>query len=211
MHHEYKWGAMMRIDLSEQLVHLTRGSLRDAEAAFRSIMSERKLRGSDRGIRGGHKVVCFSEAPVDVLAKLFASTGHSFRYRPFGVMVPKRWVFDLGGRPVIYQPESEFTLLPPELQYRHVRFDKPGDAKDFTFEREWRYCGEPLFLEPKVCTLLVPLREWDYRIREEHDARDMQRATVAGFSPFTRMTNFPWHILALGDLGATFPLNDETL
>jgi hypothetical protein len=83
------------MDISEQLVHLTRGTLAEAEAAFRSIMSERRLRGSSLGIRGGHKVVCFSEAPVDVLAKLFASRAHDWRYRPFGVMVSKRWLFAL--------------------------------------------------------------------------------------------------------------------
>jgi len=87
-------------------VPASHGKLRDAEAAFRSIMTERKLRGSDLGVRGGHRVVCFSEAPVAVLAKLFASKVTPFAYRPFGVMVPKKWLFGMGGRPVIYQPES---------------------------------------------------------------------------------------------------------
>lgn len=199
----------MRVDLSEQLVHFTRGSLVEAEQAFRNIITERKLRGSDKGIRGGYKVVCFSEAPVDVLAKLFASTGHSFRYRPFGVMVSKAWLFERGGRPVIYQPEADFELLPKELQHRHVRFDNPGGDKDFTFEREWRIPIEELHLEPATCTLIVPQREWDYKLREEHDQRDMQKARIIGVSPFTRNSKYEWHVLALGDLGARFPLNDD--
>ncbi|MGB7209696.1 MAG: hypothetical protein WBD27_13620 [Pyrinomonadaceae bacterium] len=200
----------MRIDLSEQLIHLTRGDrLADAESSFRSIFKEKALRGSGMGIRGGHKVVCFSEAPVGVLAQLFSRPGHDFRYRPFGVMVPKAWLFALGGRPVIYQPETEFDTLPTALQYRHVRFDTPGGNKDFTFEREWRINTDALQLDPATCTLIVPDREWDYRLRQEHDEHDMKRASSAGFGPFTRMTNYPWHVLALGDLGAAFPINDD--
>jgi hypothetical protein len=199
----------MRVDLSEQLIHLTRGSLIEAEASFRRIMSERRLRGSSNGVRGGHKVVCFSEAPVEVLAKLFSSASHGFRYRPFGIMVSKRWFFDRGGRPVIYQPEEDFKLLPTELQYRHVRFDEPGCATDFTFEREWRYLGDELPLEPKHCTLIVPHRDWDYKLRDEHAENDMRRAQFLRMSAFTRITNYDWHVLALGDLGSTFPFNDS--
>lgn len=200
----------MRIDLSEQLVHLTRSDkLAEAESAFRSIVREHSLRGSSNGIRGGYLVVCFSEAPIEILAKMFSNTGHSFRYRPFGVMVPKSWLFAKGGRPVIYQPEDEFKLLPESLQYRHVRFDQPGNDKDFTFEREWRICTDSLPLDPVVCTLIVPDRKWDYQLREEHDQRDMGKAALLGMHPFTRITKFDWHVLALGDLGARFPINDE--
>lgn len=199
----------MRIDLSEQLVHLTRGTLEEAERSFRSIVGEKRLRGGSIGIRGSHSVVCFSEAPIDVLAKLFSQSSHGFRYRPFGVMVRKDWLFDRGGRPVIYQPNDEFDLLPSELQYRHVRYDRPGSEKNFTFEREWRVATDSLPLDPRSCTLIVPTREWDYRLRSEHDQADMLRANVSGLNPFTRMTRFDWHILALGDLGAAFPLNDS--
>lgn len=199
----------MRVDLSEQLVHLTRGTLQEAETAFRSIVGERQLRGSSNGVRGGHKVVCFSEAPIDVLAKLFSSTAHDFRYRPFGVMVPKAWLFDHGGRPVIYQPEQDFELLPNELQHRHVRFDRPGGEKDFTFEREWRVATNALQLDPRVCTLIVPDRQWDYKLRGEHDEKDMRKAAALRMNPFTRISAFEWHILALGDIGARFPLNDD--
>jgi len=106
----------MRIDLSEQLVHLTRGTLAEAEQSFRSIMNEKMLRGSSNGVRGSHKVVCFSEAPIDVLAKLFSQTSHNFRYRPFGVMVRKDWLFNLGGRPatsisVVDQPYINQTKI----------------------------------------------------------------------------------------------------
>jgi hypothetical protein len=196
---------MIRADLSFNLIHLTRGHFSEAECSFRSIMSDRALRGSSRGIRGGHSVVCFSEAPVDILARMFGSIDDSFRYAPFGVMVRKDWLFAHGGRPAIYQPESEFDLLPPEIQYRHVRLDAPGGEKDFSFEREWRWSGSTLTLDPSNCTLLVPSREWVQRLRSEHDQRDMRLASVSGMNPFTRMTEYKWHLLAFSDLGAEFP------
>lgn len=199
----------MRIDLSKQLVHLTRGTMAAAEASFRSIVKERALRGSSRGIRGKHTVVCFSEAPVDVLAKMFREDGREFRYRPFGIMVPKVWLFELGGRPAIYQPEADFELLPEALRYRHVRLDRPGSPTDFSFEREWRIQIETLALDPKVCTLVVPNREWDYKLREEHEERDVIKARHLQMGPFTRITKYEWHVLALGDLGASFPINDD--
>jgi hypothetical protein len=128
--------SLLRADLSNHLIHLTRGEI--AEANFRQIVRDRALLGSSKGIRGGFKVICFSEAPVDVLARIFSGPPEEWRYSPFGVMVPKSWLFGHGGRPVIYQPEDEFQLLPESLQYRHVRYDQPGGEKDFTFEREWR-------------------------------------------------------------------------
>lgn len=139
---------------------------------------------------------------------MFSNGGRSFRYRPFGVMLPKAWLFSKGGRPVIYQPEEDFPLLPADLQYRHVRLDAPGTDKDFTFEREWRICTESISLDPSVCTLIVPTRDWDYRLREEHDQSDMAKARAYGIDPLTRIARYEWHVLALGDLGATFPLNE---
>lgn len=124
-------------------------------------------------------------------------------------MVRKDWLFNLGGRPAIYQPNKDFDSLPEELQYRHVRFEGPGGEKDFTFEREWRIKIDALTLDPKACTIIVPDREWDYRLRQEHTEHDMRLASTTRFGPLTRMTSFDWHILALGDLGASFPINDS--
>jgi hypothetical protein len=124
-------------------------------------------------------------------------------------MVSKSWLFAKGARPVIYQPESDYDLLPEQLQYRHVRFDEPGAEKDFTFEREWRISTESLILNPTECTLIVPSREWDYRLRDEHTERDMRKASGLRFGPLARISSYDWHVLALGDLGAKFAINDE--
>ena len=172
-------------------------------------MAEGRLRGGSGNVRGGFEVVCFSEAPVEILARMFRDAP-DVRYRPFGVMVPKTWLFAEGGRPVIYEPESEYDPLPEDLKYRHVRLQMPGDEKDFTFEREWRIRTPSLELDPASCTLIVPDRDWDYRLRDEQIEADMDSARLMGLSPFTRISNFKWHVLALGDLGVKFEMDDDT-
>jgi hypothetical protein len=110
-----------RSDTSTKLVHLLKGRV-DADDrrsdetvvrdTLRSILSERKLKGGNSYINGGYRCVCFSEAPISALAMLLAMPhATDFRYLPFGVMVDKQWLYDQGGRPVIYQPDAEFELL----------------------------------------------------------------------------------------------------
>ena len=60
-------------------------------------------------------------------------------------MFEKNWLFKRGGRPVIYQPESDFDLLPEDLRWRHVRFELTEEkVVDWTWEREWRVCCDDL-------------------------------------------------------------------
>jgi hypothetical protein len=76
------------------------------------------------------------------------------RYTPFGVLFKKDFIFERGGRPVIYQPESDYSLLPTALQYRHVTFDL--GTVDFTWEREWRLQGNQLEFNDSDIHVLVP-------------------------------------------------------
>jgi hypothetical protein len=192
---------MIRGDLSERLIHLTRGDT-DVEAmkAFFSIARSRKLHGSDRGIRGGHKCVCFSEAPIAVMAEMLAN--RESRYAPLGVMVDKTWLFGQGGRPVIYQPESEFGLLPKALQYRHVRYepDRRKD-KDFSWEREWRLRADVVDLDPSITTLVVPHRHIVEQFKEEHLAHQRSTAYFLADAAYQALQGMPWHFLVLEDLG----------
>jgi len=64
-------------------------------------------------------------------------------------MFPKSWVYDRGGRPVIYGPWSDFGILPEELRWRHVRYEPTGEQViDFTWEREWRMRCDELPFSP---------------------------------------------------------------
>jgi hypothetical protein len=111
---------VIRDDLSSRLVHLIRGdSIEEAVKKFESILEERMLRGGTGFIRGGYRCVCFTETPISKLGYVLSSPDLAeMRYRPFGIMLEKRYVFDLGGRPAIYQPDSDYEKLPEELRYQ---------------------------------------------------------------------------------------------
>lgn len=149
----------------------------NAPPVLYKILREGKLLGSSHWIRGGYKCICFTESPISELAALFSlsrimsETEDRPRYEPFGIAVTKEWLFAQGGRPVIYQPESEFELLPDELKYRHVRFE-PQKGIDHTWEREWRIKTEELKLDPKQTLVVVPT--FDYAFEFAYDFAEVK-------------------------------------
>ena len=69
----------MRDDLSDKLVHLTKGVGEDPskhrEEALKTlgkILKEKRLLGGTGFIKGSHKCVCFSEAPIGKLSHILA-------------------------------------------------------------------------------------------------------------------------------------------
>lgn len=183
----------MRTDISEKLVHLTKGSginvALHRQMAFKTlgeIMKSESIKGGTGFIKGLHKCVCFSEAPISMLSNILSiKTGSGFKYQPYGVMVSKKWIYDMGGRPVIYGPESEYAKLPEEMKFRHVRFEIDGGSSiDFTSEREWRIQTDELKFTHDDVTIIVPDR----------------RAKNAFVKKFTSQ---PWHYIVLSDLGVS--------
>lgn len=187
---------MLRDDLSNKLIHLTRSDQEDKEERynewvknFQSIANQRKLIGGDGCIKGGYRCICFTEAPLSKLSHILAAPSASgIRYAPFGVIVAKRWLFGKGGRPVIYGPETDFYNLPEDMRYRHVRFELGNKEVDFTWEREWRLRADELSLEPAQVTLVVPTRE----------SKDV----------FADLLPKDWHFIVLDDLGVEVPFPD---
>lgn len=148
-----------RRDHGQWLFHWTRAH--DGQTAYEvlsDILSERTLRASSTYIRGGFLCVCFTETPVFETTAYFAPSagGGQPRYEPYGIAVRKEWLFARGGRPVIYQSNDDFDLLPPQLAWRHCRYE-PGTI-DFTWEREWRICGD-LPLDPSETIVVAPTYE----------------------------------------------------
>jgi hypothetical protein len=190
---------MIRGDLSNRLVHLTRGtSPQEAAQNFVSIFREGALRGSNGHIRGGFNCVCFSEAPLGVLTQaLAAPPENGMRYSPFGVIVSKSWLFQKGGRPVIYQAHDEYDLLADAQKFRHVRYE-PHRNVDHTWEREWRIQTDSLALEPSETTFVVPTRAWERRFHQEH-IDDV--ATTSFLLEIPLDDPMPWHFVVLEDLG----------
>lgn len=165
--------AVAREDISDKLVHFTKGET--FEAAFANlykIISEGRLIGGDGFVKGGYKCVCFSEAPLAALEHGLLNSSAYSRYSPFGVMFEKKWIFEKGGRPVIYQPGSEYDALPESHKWRHVRYDPCTETPtDFTWEREWRIQTEELKFSPSNASVVVPDRDWAECLIAEHDSQ----------------------------------------
>lgn len=150
--------------------------------------------------------VCFTEAPLLSLpgGGLVNPENYS-RYAPFGVIFDKNWIFDKGGRPVIYQPDVDFNLLPEELRWRHVRYEPTSDKViDWTWEREWRIPCEILPFNSNEAGLIVPNKAWADRLLKEHS--DDQDYQVHMYSQIFDQViaemyreDFPWRIYVLNE------------
>lgn len=148
---------MPRTDISDKLSHFTSGA-NDGEAFERlcAIVETGRLIGSDAMIRGRYRCVCFTEAPLVSLPDGLVNPDAYSRYRPFGLLFDKSWVFAQGGRPVIYQTDDEFADLPDAMRWRHVRYEPNREVPiDFTWEREWRLQRNELIVNPAWATLIL--------------------------------------------------------
>ncbi len=162
---------MPRADLSNYLIHWIKGeSHEEAFAVQRSIVREQRLLGGDGFIKGGYRCVCFTEAPDSTFHEVVG------KYRPFGIQVSKHWAFSVGGRPVIYQPDREYELLPESHRWRHVRYEPDTEPPtDFTWEREWRIRADELQLPPGEARIIVPHVSWAQALEHEHDVSEQHR------------------------------------
>ena len=189
---------MIRPDISNSLIHLTRDKNdHSAEMVFDKIVSERGIIGSNENIRGKFNCICLSETPISAIGQVIALEDEEFHYGPYGFMFSKKYLFDKGARPAIYQPDSDFELLPEELQYRHVRFEI--DSTDWTWEREWRIRTDRLDLDPLLVTLIVPSRKTIEAYKEK--AQNSNRLSSMVTNGYIAGQMLEWHFIALEDLG----------
>ena len=161
-----------RRDISDKLIHFTSGeNLEEAFQRLCNIVRERRISGTREKIKGGYKCVCFTEAPLTSLRDGLVNPDAYSRYSPFGIIFEKRRIFELGGRPVIYQPVAEFEGLPNEYRWRHVTYEPNMDEPiDFTWEREWRIKCGALCFDPSNAGIVVKDASWAQRLISEHMA-----------------------------------------
>lgn len=163
----------VRSDLSDWLIHFTSGNDTEAAKTLGKILDERALRSFYKP-----PSICFSEAPLGELNKLFRlyRDYKDPRFSPFGIAVHKDWFFGIGGRPVIYGPADEKKILPEELHYRYVAYDPPN--YDFTWMREWRIPLDYLELERSQTLAIFPTEDaafgvaYDVEVDFEYEGRD---------------------------------------
>ena len=172
-----------RPDVASNLIHLLRGDTRsDAFDLLRIIIAERCLTGDSRAVRDGSRCVSFAEAPIRQLREVFRwGAERDAQLQPYGVLLGKDYLFALGGRPVIYQPDAEYDQLPVALRYRHVRYDPlTVPPIDFTWEREWRLRADDLQLEPERCCIVVASEADRAALFTEHAEHEELRLEALG-------------------------------
>ena len=194
---------MQRSDISPFLIHFTKPL--DQEEAFQKlqkIISDEKLIGCGNWIKGLHPCICFTEAPVGSIGGKLCNQFGELRYSSFGIRVTKRWLMDQGGRPVIYQPDCEYSMLPESHRWRHVRYEVGNVPKeiDFTWEREWRIQCDKLPFDPQVAQIVVPSEEWKERLLHTHLGRQeslvMDYGQICGHVLAEHYRSpFPWQII----------------
>ncbi len=142
--------------------------------------------------------MCFCETPISHLALVLANrTDAGFKYRPFGVMFSKEFVFRKGGRHVIYGEDEQFNHLPEDMKYRHVRYEplRTPTPVDVTWEREWRIRTDALDFSPADATIVFPNRAF-VAVGLEHFPRNEDDTSS-------------WHFVALEDLGVQIDVSDQ--
>ena len=190
----------IRSDLSDWLIHCTQPT--DVLSAFdvlRKILQEASLIGSNQYIKAQCKCVCFSESPLTKIKSLitYCDTHQcSLRYAPYGIAVKKEWLFEQGGRPVIYQTDNEFSITSDEHKYRHMRYD-PAKNFDFSWEREWRVNCDQLLLQPEITTVFVKSRD-DIRLLLEEYYGHQSSWSLVGV-PFN-IDIYPWGLISLDEI-----------
>jgi len=198
----------IRVDISSCLIHFTKGA--DFEEAFNnllSIISSGVIYGSSNLIKGGDKCVCFSEVPINIIPYGLLNPNYYSKYSPFGIMIQKKWLFKLGGRPVIYQTLDEYNELPEHYRWRHVTYNPIIIPPiDFTWEREWRIKTNELFITPfENCTIVLPDSDWANRLILEHemeqDLKIQQYKLIFNDDIIIDLYReyFPWDIILLKD------------
>lgn len=120
-----------REDISDYVFHFTK------KAHAKDILTQILADGAIKDI-SGNGYICFSESPITMLPAMFKifEQYHDPMYAPYGVGVKKELLYQLGGRPVIYDDLSGIQKLPDDMKWRGVVY-KPNEY-DYSWLREWR-------------------------------------------------------------------------
>lgn len=168
-----------RMDLSSRLTHLTKGV--DKDDAFNNlinILEEKKIKGSSKKkgfICGEIPAVCLQDAPLSAIAEnlqyeevLRKEENQKVRYLGFGIRFQKNFIYQQGGRPVIYDDtdKAKMYLLKNEW-WRIVKLDlsNSNSVVDWMHEREWRVPKDIIF-NYSQCEVIVPSPKYYKRFVE---------------------------------------------
>lgn len=175
-----KWRERIRnrYDMSSYVTHLTKafeggreGFPMSSVDVLIKILTGKNIRGSTKGyINGREPVVCFQDSPLYGISQNVKHEilnreilGNKNSYEPIGICISKEKIFNMGGRPVIYEKYEKinnskvYHNISKELLWRVVTFDltNPSNYIDWTHEREWRVRGDVAFELSEIYIILA--------------------------------------------------------
>ena len=172
---------------SAYLDRLLLGEPIEADSACDSllrIIRTRRICGSNRGIRGGHSMVCLTAVPLEQWSRRRVYRRHRtrFDFEPYGICLRRKWIEDRGGRSVIYGTDRDWRSLPSDQQpFFQKACTTNCSTLDWMEEREWRFRGE---LDLRDCTAADA---WVFAATQE----DVERLQAVS----------PWPVIGLWQLG----------
>lgn len=162
-----------RSDLTGHLIHLTRGAningqeVSSLDILIKILLEQRLIGSSTKSgfICGNRKAVCFQDTPIYQLTQNIYSEQEyrnqnpnaKLRYVGIGLMFTKTYIYNNGGRPVIYDKTEEAkTYLPSQEWWRIVKLELNDESNiiDWTHEREWRLPDDFNFKLEEVTVIL---------------------------------------------------------
>jgi hypothetical protein len=149
----------VRLDLSDWVWHFTRADGKELATLLKILADGFLLGSTDQFCLD--RAICFTEMPLPetLRQKQVLADANYGRMSQYGIGFRKAWIFDRGGRPVIYQPRAERAQLPAAMQWRHCDFELSVEI-DFTWQREWRVPDDKLtFTRADDPTIVVPTQQ----------------------------------------------------
>lgn len=161
---------LIRPDSSEFLIHLIRHNDHlHAYDVLKKILKDGYIIGNNKYIRGKEKVICFTESTLPHLGEHIRLYNQFLRQREntrplynfYGLAFDKDLMYEhLGARPVIYEPESDFSKLPAEKKYLH-QTHQPINNINFSWEREWRLKAEAFQIKDEFISPILLVEDLD--------------------------------------------------
>ena len=157
------WPDQDEQEFNDELILGCRSSDRSALATLLRIVIEGRLWASSEAIRGGYRVVSFTEVPLQAFRSHRTYRKHRRRYdfEPWGIAVRRDVLASAGASPVIYGDEETWRMT---TDIARPFFQNVGAGNGWTKgEREWRIKGHVQLNELPVASVVVFVDSEDSR------------------------------------------------
>lgn len=149
------WPNQQEQEFDDELILGCRSSDRSALATLLRIVNEGRLWASSEAIRGGYRVVSFTEVPLSEFRQRRKYRRHRrrFDFELWGIAIRRDLLTANGARPVIYGDEEVWKML-PEQDKPFFQNSSAGDGWTLD-EREWRITNHVQLKELPATAVMV--------------------------------------------------------